>query len=200
MCTEYTHPREHPDSRCSATIPVNRKNGPVLKKNIYIYIRQLFGIYGIEVQILSLNWTNQIILHRLWYAEDLRDSWMSCISMTVKFVTSSSLFNQRNDPEHVVTAPEQLCSGKPVRWRQDPENNERDREPFCTQLTGAHRNTSASMVHLSEVNLRTRETRTRVYTKKEVPMPERNWITIFAVHSYFKILCHPTFRRWWRGW
>ena len=25
MCTEYTHPREHPDSRCLATIPVNTK-------------------------------------------------------------------------------------------------------------------------------------------------------------------------------
>ena len=99
----------------------------------------------------------------------------------------SSLFNQRNDPEHVVTAPEIPCSGKPIRGIQDPENNEHGSEPFCTQVTGAYRNTSESMVHLSEVNPRTRETCTRVYTKKEVPMPERNWIAIPAVHSFLKI-------------
>ena len=97
---------------------------------------------------------------------------------------SSSFFNQRNDPEHVVTAPELPCSWKLIRGRQDPENNERGSEPACTQVTGAYRNTSPSMVHLSEVNPRTRETRTRVYTKKQVPMPERNWITSPAVHSY----------------
>ena len=61
--------------------------------------------------------------------------------------------------------------------------NERDRDHVCTQLTGAHRNNSAFMVHLSEVNLSARETDTRVYTKKEVPMPERNWVTIPAAHS-----------------
>ena len=59
-------------------------------------------------------------------------------------------------------------------------------EPFSTQVTGAHRNTSESMVHLSQVNLRTRETGFRVYTKRQVPKPERNWITIPAVHSFLK--------------
>ena len=97
---------------------------------------------------------------------------------------SSSLFNQRNDPEHVMTAPELPCSGKPIRRRQDPENNEQGSEPACTQVTGAYRNTSESMVHLSEVTFCTREIGTRVYTKKQVPMPERNWIRIPAVHSY----------------
>ena len=46
---------------------------------------------------------------------------------------TSSLFNQRNDPEHVVTAPEPPCSGKLVRGRQDPEKNEHGSEPACTK-------------------------------------------------------------------
>ena len=98
----------------------------------------------------------------------------------------SSLFYQRNDPEHAMTAPELPCTGKPIRGRQDPENNELGSEPFCTQVTGAYRNTSESMVHLSEVKFCTREIGTSGYTKKQVPMPERNWITIPAVHSYIK--------------
>ena len=79
-----------------------------------------------------------------------------------------------------MTAPELPCSGKPIRGRQDPENNEQGSEPACTKVTGAYKNTSESMVHLSEVDPRTRERGTRVYIKKEVLMPEKTWITIPA--------------------
>ena len=40
---------------------------------------------------------------------------------------SSSLLRQRNGSEHVVMASEQPSSGKPVRGRQDPERDERDK-------------------------------------------------------------------------
>ena len=167
MGGEYTLHRGLPDSLCFASIPVNTKMGPVLN----IHISQLFGICnGIEVQIPSPNESN----------------YFSCLMICrglERFV--DELLNQRNDPEHVATVPELFCSGRPIHGRQDSENNGRDRDPVCAQLTGAHRNNSESIVHLSEVNLRARETGTRVYIKKEVPMPERNWITILAVHSFF---------------
>ena len=49
------------------------------------HISQLF--VSMVLRYRSNHWINQTVLHRLWYAEDLRDSWMSCISMTVKLVT-----------------------------------------------------------------------------------------------------------------
>ena len=101
MCTELTHPSEHPDSRCLATIPVNTK--------------------------LDQSWTYITIIWYLWHwgTDPVTDQ-------------TKLFFNQRKDPEHVMTAPELPCSGKLVRGRQDPENNERGSEPFCTQVTGAY--------------------------------------------------------------
>ena len=40
------------------------------------------------------------------------------------------------------------------------------------------------MVHLSRVNPCTRETGTKIDTKREVPMQEKNWIMIPAVRSH----------------
>ena len=166
MCREYNHHRGLRDPRCFATITVNTKMGPVLN----IHISGLFGICnGIEVQIPSPNKPNY-------------SSWLLICRGLERFV--DELLNQRSDPEHVVTAPELFCSGSLVHGRQDSENNVRDRDHVCTQLTGAHRKHLEFMVHLSEVNLRARETGTRVYSKKEVPMPERNWITILAALPY----------------
>ena len=95
---------------------------------------------------------------------------------------SSSLLRQRNDSE-LVMASAQPSSGKPVRGRQDPEREEWDSEPASTRATGAYRSNSETVVHLSKVNSGTRETGTRVYIKKVVPMHDRNWITIRAFHA-----------------
>ena len=51
ICREYTHPREHLDSRCFATIFANTRIGPILN----LRTSKVFGIHGIEVQIPSLN-------------------------------------------------------------------------------------------------------------------------------------------------
>ena len=189
MCREYTHPREHPDSLCFATINANTKIGPILN----IRISQVFCIYGLEVQIPSLS--------RPRYS-----SWILICRGLERFVDelhlhdrhintpSSSLLRQRNDSEHVVMASEQPSSGKPVRGRQDPERDEWDSEPASTRATGAYRNNSETVVHLSKINSGTRETGTRVYIKKVVPMQDRSRFVHFTQMK--ETLYHPTSQRW----
>ena len=90
------------------------------------------SIHGIEVQIQSLNQPNC-------------SSWILTCRGLERFVNelhsydseifnpSSSLLKPRNDPEHVVMAPETPCTGRPVRGRQDSERNERDSDPARTR-------------------------------------------------------------------
>ena len=78
---------------------------------------------------------------------------MSYTPSIVKFTPT------KNNPEHVVMAPETPSTGRRVHGKQDSERNERDSDLACTRRSGAH----------SRVNSFTRETGTRIDTKEEVP-------------------------------
>ena len=140
MCREYTNPHEDSDSRCFATIHANTKIGPILN----IRTSQVFGMYGIEVQIPSLNRRNY-------------SSWILICSGLERFVDElhlhdrkiytpdSSLLKQGNDPEHVVMASELPSSGK-----QDPERNDLDSE---LQAHGqlVHTGTIQNLLYISQM-------------------------------------------------
>ena len=101
MCREYTHPREHPDSRCFPTINANTKIGPILM----IRMSQVFGIYGLEVQIPSPSrprYSSWILICRGL------EKFVDELHLHDRHITtpSSSLLRRRNDPEHVVMASE----------------------------------------------------------------------------------------------
>ena len=96
---------------------------------------------------------------------------------------STSLLKLKNDPQHAAMVPETPSTGRRVHGRQDSKRNERDSYPARDRGYGAYRNDSVSMVPLSIVNLCTRETGTRICTKKEVTMQDRKGVTIPAVRS-----------------
>ena len=113
QCAQNTlnHPREHPDSRCFATITVNTKIGPVLH---YIYIYDNYLVFIVlryrACELNKPNYSSWIMMQ-----EDLRDSWMIFFCHPC-----SSLFKQRNDPEHVVIGSWKsgtLVLGNWVTWK-----------------------------------------------------------------------------------
>ena len=120
MCREHPHPRELPGSRCFATINANTQIGPVLNA----HISKLCGIHGIEVQFQSLSQPDC-------------SSWILICRGLERFVEeshsydseihtpSTSLLKPKNDPEHVVMAPETPSTGRRVHGRQDSKRNER---------------------------------------------------------------------------
>ena len=125
---------------------------------------------------------------RLFFMDfDMQRTWEICGWVTFlrywNSHPSTSLLKPKNDPEHVVMAPEIPSTGRRVHGRQDSKRDERDSYPARDRRYGAYRNDSVSMVPLSMVNLCTRETGTRMCTKKEVPMQDRKGITIPAVRS-----------------
>ena len=113
----------------------------------------------------------------------MRGLWRSHTPTIVKFtpLLGTSLLKPKNDPEHVVMAPETPSTGRRVHGRQNSKRNERDIYPARDRGYGAYRNDSVSMVPLSIVNFCTRETSTRLCTKKEVTMQDRKEVTIPAV-------------------
>ena len=113
ICREYTHPREHPDSRCFATIFANTRIGPILN----LRIPKVFGIHGMEVQIPSLSrpkYSSLILICR-----GLENFVAEFYDLNTP---SSSLLRQGNDPERVAPTSESSRSGTLVRGRQDPEH------------------------------------------------------------------------------
>ena len=100
------------------------------------------------------------------------------------YTPGTSLLKPKNDSEHVVMALETPSTGTRVHGKQDSERKERDSDLACTRRSGAYRNDSESMVPLSRVNPCSRESGTRIDTKKEVHMQERKWIMILVVRSY----------------
>ena len=157
-----------PMCRKNTFILVNFLNQGVLQRVLRVSnldqsctdVYQFFLVFMV-LRYRSHHWTNQIILRGFWYAEKLRDSWMTCISMTI-----IHLVRHCWDKEMIQNVMNETVN---VHALGEPS---------------AYRNNSESMVHLSGVNSGTRETGTIIYTKKEVPMQERKWIMIPSVRSH----------------
>ena len=158
------------------------------QKNIFgpvwnVHVSNLCGVHSIEVQIGSLSLQG-------------RTSWILTCRGLERFVEelhtydnkvytpSTSFLTPKDDPEPVVLTPRINSTGKPVPGTQDSRKDKRDGIPDGTCVTGAYGDESGSDVHSSRINDCTRETGTRIFSKKETPMQERKWIMIPSVRSY----------------